>query len=304
MNLRFILFLSALISTGFLHTILGQQTPVFANYSYNSVVFNPAHAGFYKSTDIIVSASGYLNGFEGSPRTIGLSINTPMSSKNVGLGAGVYSDQIGVSRMTNIFGAYSYKLFLNSDRSTWWDYNPHVLSFGITGGFIIYGEDLLALEIKDDPNFAKNINTLVPTIGAGVFYNREQVYIGFSAPNLLGSSLSSENNVNITSPFYLLTGYRFFATRFREILINPSMLFKYSSGAPIQVDVNMKVNFKNKFEVGVGYRTNTSVNFLAGFRISNNCRVTYNYNQALKNNPTSMHGIVLNIRLKEGFSFR
>ncbi len=304
MNIRFIVLISIILSTGFSHSILGQQTPIFADYNYNSVVFNPAHAGFYESTDIIVNARGHLNGIEGSPRNIGLSINTPTNAKNVGLGGGVFSDQIGVSRMTNILGAYSYKLFFNSDRSTWWDYNPHVLSFGITGGMIIYGEDLLSLEIKNDPKFARNINALVPTIGAGVFYNRERIYIGFSAPNLLGDSLSSEDNVNISSPFYLLTGYRFFATRFKEIMINPSMLIKYVSGAPMQVDLNTKINYKNKFEVGVGYRTNASVNFLAGFRISNNCRASYNYNQALDNNPMSTHGIVLNFRLNEGFSFR
>ena len=301
MNIKKIILIVVVLSTGFTDAIFGQQTPIFADYSYNSVVFNPAHAGFYPGTDIVLTSRGHLNAVEGSPKNIGLTINSPIARKNMGLGAGFYSDQVGVANVTGLFAAYSYKLFFNSDSSTWWDYNPHVLSFGITSGFMIYNENLLDLDIQNDPNFAKNINTIIPTIGAGVFYNREHIYIGLSAPNLLKDALSSESNLNIETPYYLYAGFRVFTTRFKEIMINPSVLIKSVSGAPIQVDFNTKINYKNKFEIGVGYRTNSSVNFLVGLHMSNNFRLLYNYNKTVNNNSMNTHGIVLNFRLGNGF---
>lgn len=299
MKIKNIILMFVALSTGI---IFGQQTPVFADYSYNSVVFNPAHAGFYPNLDITLTSRGLLNTIEGSPKNIGLTINSPITKKNIGLGAGFYSDQVGITKITGLFGAYSYKLFFNSDTSTWWDYNPHVLSFGITAGCMIYSENLVDLDIQNDPNFAANIHTIIPTMGAGVFYNREHFYIGFSAPNLLKGTVSSEQNINIENPYYLYTGFRFFTTRFEEIRINPSMLIKHVSGAPIQVDFNTKINYKNKFEIGVGYRTNSSVNFLVGVHMSKNFRILYNYNKSLYNsNSLNTHGVVLNFRLSNGF---
>lgn len=300
----YIALIVVLLSKGFLCPVIGQQTPVFANYNYNTVVINPAHAGFYPNSDITLTNRGYLTQVEGSPRNIGITVNTPLRSKNMGLGAGVYSDQVGVTTNTSLFAAYSYKIFFahNYNRARWWSYNPNVLSFGVTAGVQFYDENLLKLGIQNDPNFANNINTVIPTLGVGVLYNREHIYLGFSAPNVLGNSLSSEDNINLENPYYGYAGYRFYATRFNEVLITPSTLIKYVSGAPIQVDINTTVNYKNKIEIGAGYRTNSSMNFLAGFYISNRLRLLYNYNQALRSTPmNNTHGIILSYRLGEGF---
>lgn len=302
MKIKDIIVIAILLSTGLLQSILGQQTPVFADYSYNSVIINPAHAGFYPNTDIIITSRGHLNKIDGSPKNTGLIVNSPTNSEKVGLGGGISNDQVGVTNITNLFGSYAYKIFFNSDPSTWWDHSPHVLSFGITGGATIYNENLLELDIQGDTNFDKNINTVIPTIGAGVFYNRERIYIGLSAPNLLGNSLASENNIHIKNTYYLHTGYRVFATRFEELLITPSVLIKYVSGAPIQADFNTKINYKNKLEAGIGYRTNSSINFLLGLRVFKNFRILYNYNKTINNTSTDTHGIVLNFRLGDGFT--
>ncbi|MCK8523863.1 PorP/SprF family type IX secretion system membrane protein [Aquimarina sp. D1M17] len=287
--------------------VSAQQTPVFANYNYNTVIINPAHAGFDPSSEFTLSNRGYLNTVDGSPRNIGLLFNSPLKSEKMGFGAGVFSDQVGVTTNTNLFAAYSYKIFFdhNYNRARWWSYNPHVLSFGVTAGAMIYDENLLELGIPNDPNFAANINTVIPTVGLGFLYNRNHLYLGFSVPNLLGDSLSSEDNINIETPYYAYVGYRFFATRFEEILINPSILAKYVSGAPAQFDFNTMVSYKNKIEVGAGYRTNSSINLLAGVYLSDHLRVIYNYNQTVRNAPVNnTHGIILSYRLGDGFRNR
>lgn len=303
MKTKNIILVVVILSTGFLQSIFSQQTPIFANYSYNSVVLNPAHAGFYPDGDITITNRGHINPIEGSPKNLGASVNLPTASEHVGLGGGFYSDRVGITNTTSVFGSYAYKMFFSSDPSRWWSYNPHVLSFGITGGFMVYNENLLELGIDNDPNFAENISEFVPTVGLGVLYNREHIYLGFSAMNLLGDTVSSDKNINIEKPYYIYGGYRFYATRFEEILINPSVLVKHVSGAPVQLDINTKVNYENKFEIGAGYRTNDSVNILAGFYMLNHFRIVYNYNKALKGTPMNdTHGLVLSFRLGEGFA--
>lgn len=304
MKKNYIILITLIVLKGLSSTIFAQQTPVFANYNYNALTINPAHAGYYSDTDITITDRGYFNKLEGSPRNTGLTFNTPLNSKNVGLGGGIISDKVGITSSTTLFGAYSYKLFFNSGdtEGRWWKYEPHMFSFGIMGGVMQYKEDLLELGIQDDPNFENNINATVPTLGVGFLYNHQNFYLGISAPNLLGSSLSSDDNINLKSNYYMHFGYRFFTSIFHEVLITPSSLIKYVSGAPAQVDINLTASYKNKFEIGGGYRTDSSMGFLAGFYFSDHFRLVYNYNQALINAPiNNTHGILLSYRFGKGF---
>lgn len=284
--------------------VFAQQTPVFANYSYNTVVINPAHAGYYEDTDVTFINTGFFNTVEGSPKSMGLTVNAPLRSKHMGLAAGIATDEIGVTTASSFFGAYSYKIFFDSEygQGRWWAYDPNVLSFGISAGGTLYNEDLLSLGIENDPEFQRNINAFVPTIGVGLLYNKDHIYAGISAPNILGNSLSSERNINFKNPLYSYFGYRFFTNQFEEVLINPSMLIKYVSGAPLQADINLMVNYLNKVEFGAGYRTSETINLLAGFHLGTNFKLLYNYSYALKEyNNINTHGIILNYRFGKGY---
>lgn len=284
--------------------VFAQQTPVFANYSYNTVVINPAHAGYYEDTDVTFMNTGFFNTVEGSPKSMGLTVNAPLRSKHMGLAAGIATDEIGVTTASSFFGAYSYKIFFDSEygQGRWWAYDPNILSFGISAGGTLYNEDLLSLGIENDPEFQRNINAFVPTIGVGLLYNKDHIYAGISAPNILGNSLSSERNINFKNPLYSYFGYRFFTNQFEEVLINPSMLIKYVSGAPLQADINLMVNYLNKVEFGAGYRTSETINLLAGFHLGTNFKLLYNYSYALKQyNNINTHGIILNYRFGKGY---
>jgi len=284
--------------------IFAQQTPVYANYSYNTVIINPAHAGYYEDMDVTLVNTGFFNSIDGSPQNLSLTVNAPLRSKHLGLAAGVSVDQIGVTTATSFFGSYSYKIFFDSDyaQGRWWAYDPNVISFGITAGGIQYTEDLLSLGILDDPEFQQNINEFIPSLGVGFLYNKDHLYFGLSAPNLLGSSVFSERGINLKTAYYSYFGYRFFATQLEEVLVNPSVLLKYVDGAPLQVDCNLMVNYLNKVEFGVGYRTSETVNLLAGFHIGTNFKLLYNYSYALKEyNNINTHGIVLNYRFGNGY---
>lgn len=290
---------------GMFHVCLAQQTPTFSEYNYNVFILNSAYAGFEKDTELVFSSAGFSNELDGAPKSTTFSFNTSLKEGQIGLGAGVIHDEVGVSKTTTAFAAYSYKLFFDSqdDRPHWQHYYPTVLSFGITAGAQFYNDNLLDLGIIDDPKFQQNINTIIPIIGVGFMFNYKELFVGASMPNVLGAELASEDNLDLSTPFYIYGGYRIFTNVFRETMIKPSFLLKKEGGVPLQADVNVAVNLKNKIEFGAGYRTNGSLNLLLGVYALKKLRVMYNYNMASENAPIhTTHGIVLGYRFGDGYS--
>ncbi|MFD1602085.1 type IX secretion system membrane protein PorP/SprF [Flavobacterium artemisiae] len=288
----------------FLERAYGQQTPVFSSYNYNAVLINPAHAGYYNDIDMVMTTNGYFNSVDGSPKNFDLSVNKLTWSEKIGLAAGISHDQVGVTNTTTFFTSYSYKIYYDSEykNGKWWAYDPNIISFGVTAGGMLYNENLTRLGIENDPEFQENVNSFTPTFGIGFLYNRDHIYFGLSSPNLLNSAFNSNHNTNLKNVYYSYFGYKFFTNRFEEILVNPSVLFKYVEGAPFQADLNLLINYKNKVEFGGGYRTSKTLNFLAGFHLSDNFRVICTYNKSIDNVVIpDTFGLVLNYRLGKGF---
>lgn len=290
----------------FLLTVVSsaQQTPVLSDYHYNKLILNPAYSGYHQNPEAVLSGRTFLSGVEGSPRTINFAFHGPINNKKLGVGGMVTHDNIGVTSKTGIYGTYAFKLQMDyTDYPSDWYYSPQVLSFGLIGGVSFYKEDLLSLNMSNDPNFQNNVNATIPSIGVGIYYNVRHFYIGFSAPNLLEPSISKENNIDVRSNYYFNTGYRFYASRY--FYIEPGVLLKYTNGAPVQLDMNLVFNYFNKVEFGVGYRTTSTMNLLAGFYLSDNWRMIYNFSPSLNNSPLGQtHGIILSYRFGDGFSNR
>lgn len=278
------------------HAVMAQQTPLFPEYNYNPFIINPAYAGMAAGSVASVSHNRYVKNMEGTPVTSSLSFHSPLSQDKMGIGAAIIRDKIGVISATSATLAYSYKLFfdLKRDRPYWEVYDQHVFSFGMTAGMQRLHENLLELGVGHDPEFAENLSETIPTIGAGFLYNKVGFYLGVSAPNLLGSKLAARNNLDLAVPVYGYTGYRFFTDLYKEIMVMPSALVKYEQGAPLQIDMNLAVNFRNKFEIGAGYRSGSSMNVLVGFYPVEQFRMVYHYNIGLKRPVLgNNHGIVL-----------
>lgn len=301
---HFIFAVVLIVSFLTVNNSFAQQTPTFSEYNYNPFIINAAYAGSTEFTELSISNNGYFSQFDGSPRTLSFSGHGSFNDGKVGVGGGIIRDQIGVTTSTQFFGAYSYKIFFDfdSNRPDWQLYNPGVLSFGITAGLQQYQDNLLELGITDDPNFSQNINANIPTIGLGFLFNKSTFYFGVSVPNVLEDRFASDDTINLRNPLYSYFGYRFFNNRFEELMIKPNVLLKYENGAPLQADLNVAVSFRNKFEIGAGYRTSSSVNVLAGFYLLKSFRFIYNYNIAVNNSPLgNTHGFVLSYQFGNGY---
>ncbi len=287
--------------------VTAQQTPNFAQYNYNPFILNAAYAGLSNNTEISISNEGYFNSIEGSPRSFSLSGHGTINRNKVGIGAGILRDKIGVTTNTTFFAAYSYKIFFDfkSNRPYWQQYNAGVLSFGLTAGVQQYQDNLSELGLTNDPNFAENIDATIPTIGISFLFNHASFFVGFSTPNILGDALASQDNINLNSPYYGYFGYRFFNNRFKDLMIKPSLLLKYEDGAALQADINLALSIRNKFEVGMGYRSSNAINFLAGIYLFDSTRFIYNYNIVTNDSPLgNTHGFILSYQFGDGYKIR
>ncbi len=285
-------------------SINAQQTPSFAQYNYNPFILNSAYAGLTPSPELTVSNEGYFNSIEGSPRSFALSGHGAINNNKVGIGAGIIRDQIGVTTSTTFFAAYSYKIFFdfNSNRPYWQLYDAGVLSFGLTAGVQQYKDNLSELGIINDFSFAKDINVNIPTMGVSILFNHSNFYIGLSTPNILGDALVTDKSLDVKSPYYGYFGYRFYNNRFKDLMIKPSLLLKHEEGAALQTDINLSVSFRNKFELGTGYRSSNAINLLAGIYLFDSVRFIYNYNIATNGSPLgNTHSFVLSFRFGEGY---
>ncbi len=299
------IYLSTIAVLVFQYISWGQQTALFPEYNYNPFIVNAAYAGMGNGLEVTVSNYGYINKISGSPKTFSFSLHGPLAKGKMGLGGAILRDNIGVTNTTYAYAAYSYKIFFDFKeqiRPYWQSYNANVFSFGFTVGLQQYNDDLLDLGITNDPEFAQNISATIPTIGLGFLYNCANFYAGVSAPNVLGDALATRDDLNLSNPVYGYLGYRFYTTRFEELMIKPSFLIKHEKGAPVQFDTNLAVNYKNKLEIGVGYRSSKSVNVLAGIYLINDFKFVYYYNTGFNNALLgNSHGLVLSYVFKSRY---
>lgn len=297
------LVLGIILSLLSFNSSFGQQTASYPEYNFNPFIINSAYAGLLPNSEATASNTGFSS-IEGSPTNFSLSLHSPLNEGKVGLGAAIIRDKIGVTTSTRAFAAYSYKIFFDfkDDRPYWQIYQPGVLSFGITAGVNQFQDNLLELGIQDDPNFSENINATIPTIGVGFLFNHARFFAGASAPNILGDKLAARDDLDLSNPVYGYFGYRFYTTIFEKMMIKPNVLLKYEDGAPLQIDMNLSASFQNRFEIGAGYRTTSSINMLAGIYLINNFRLIYNYNMAVKDSPLgNTHGVILSYRFGQGY---
>lgn len=208
------------------NSLLGfaQQTPVFSDYNYNTIIINPAHTGLGDETEVAFTNRGLIDAFGGTPQYLSLSASLPKDY--AGFGASILRDQVGVTTSKQITASYAYKIFLSQDTNVprWHSRNPNVISFGISAGVLQYAKDLVDLNITDDINFAQNINTTIPIIGAGILYNEPHFYLGLAAPNIVGDLLSSEKNIELPVPYYGYAGYKLYLGAQEEFFVKPNAL--------------------------------------------------------------------------------
>ena len=138
-----------------------QQDPVYTQYMNNLLTIQPAYAGISGDLNVTGISRAQWIGFPGAPNTNTLTISSPISKYNIGLGLSIVNDKWGPIKQNGIYVDYAFRVRLRQDQ---------YLSFGLKGGFNIYQAYFtdLALIYQNDMIFAYDINIkFLPNLGVG-----------------------------------------------------------------------------------------------------------------------------------------
>jgi len=266
----------AILSINFIYS---QQDPQYTQYMYNMQIVNPAYAGSEGTLNIGLLHRTQWVGLDGAPKTTVAAINAPIK-KNIGMGLSVFADEIGPVKEQNAFVDVSYTI-QTSDYAN--------LAFGLKGGFTFLDAQLSTLDLGDnipDDVFDNDINDSYANFGAGAFYYTDHFYAGLSMPNMLNQFHLNRKGGIISSAsekmhYYLTSGYVFEMND--NLKLKPSVLLKGVKGAPLSIDLAGNVLINNKFELGVSWRIDDSLNALMNIEVARGFRIGYAYDYTLSN---------------------
>ncbi|PBJ15846.1 type IX secretion system membrane protein PorP/SprF [Flavobacterium sp. ACN6] len=249
-----------------------QQEAQFSDYKLNMSSFNPAFAGFFDGSVLLIHRSQFV-GFEGAPETQNLNVNIPISMY-MGTGFDVINENIGVTQKLTATVDYSYTIYTS-------DYN--MITFGLKAGLSNLNIDLNRLDIGDDDDlsFQNNINNEVsPRIGVGFLYNTPSWFLGLSTPNFIKERFDpsiKSSTISANSQFYLTTGYQTAIND--QLLFKPSILARAIKNAPFIFDIAFNFELQEKFRFGVSYRWDSAITAMAGLNFLENFQAGYAYDQ-------------------------
>jgi type IX secretion system PorP/SprF family membrane protein len=283
MLMRKIFTLIALFCTTF---AFAQQDPQFSQYMFNKLSFNPAVAG---SKDAICLGALYRNqwvDFDGAPKTGVFNVDAPIG-QIFALGASILVDEIGFDKTLDAKLALAARPRIGAGR----------LGIGVSLGFLqksIDGD--WRFNEANDPMIPlqKESASVVPDVGAGLYYYTNKFYLGVSATHLTGAELEYDNiNTTLTRHYYGTVGYSFELSPSWDL--RPSVLVK-SDEVEMQVDINATAVYNNRFWGGVSYRLEDAIVGMVGFNITNDLRFGYSYDfttSEISNFSSGTHEVTL-----------
>ena len=264
--------------------LIGQSLPMYSQYMYNMVNINPAYAGSRGVPSISAILREQWVGLPGSPSTKSFSYDLPTSDKKMGLGVQLFEDKyVNYIKRTGLNLYYNIKVPISE---------KGVLSMGLKGGLYNDTKSLTnaylgaSSQYLTDVTFANNFNRIVPLAGAGIYYNDDKFYAGFSAPDVIVfSNIKNYNSDNALFQvneihYFFNAGYSIDVNE--EVQIKPSVLLKATSGAPFQFDLNTNVWLRNIIGAGLSYRTNESVLAMIETQLTAQLRFGYSYDMPFK----------------------
>lgn len=254
-----------------------QQDPLYTQYMFNKLVFNPACAGSNGYFEASLDARTQWTGVNGAPETQTLIVHSPIKNSNMGTGLSVVNDVAGPLTQRNAMAYYSYGVkFSSKDR----------LTFGLNAGIYTISANLPGVELADneyDPAFSDVYeNAAKFNVGFGMYYNTGNYYVGVSAPKLYNSSFLGNKDraeIDLKNHYYLLGGAKFRLSD--NVYLRPSILARKVSGAPVGIDLSALVEMNEKYWGGFSGRWEDGVSIIVGGMITENFRLGYSFDASL-----------------------
>ena len=234
-----------------------QQDPQFSQYMYNRLFTNPGYAGSNDGICGNLIGRTQWTGFDGAPKTAVLGIDATIAKIHGGVGLVVMQDKIGFQSTLAARLAYAYRMNVGSGK----------LGIGIDIGILnqTMNGNFVPIQPGDPTIPMGKASSLIPDMGAGVYYNTDKLYFGVSASHLIGGKFKLDNlsttSLSVARHYYATAGYDYEINP--TFSLRPSVFIK-TDGASTQLDVNLNLLIKQMVWVGASYRIDDAVVAMAG----------------------------------------
>ena len=267
-KLYYFIFLLAITGASF-----GQQEPQFSQYMYTILPTNPGYAGnagICASLHYRQQWAGFadvnpftLETHKTAPRTMLVSIHSPVKALRGGLGLSIYSDAIGHQSDIGVKLAYAYKTNISGGN----------LGIGLSGDFLsrkinksmYYGSTSTGGQSAED----EILNSLGEDdmhidVSFGAFYQmQDRWYAGVSGTQLISAIGGDKDLQKGKRHFYFLGGYKYELPANPDWSLKPSALIK-TDLSMVQFDLTLVASYTDLVWFGASYRMIDAVAILVG----------------------------------------
>lgn len=250
-----------------------QQLQTSSMYELQGVYHNPSTAGTQPFNMVGVSYRTQWSGISGSPRTATVFASFGMPEHNIGIGGYVYKDETGPTSRTGVQLAFAKHIPTG---------NGGVFSLGIEARGLQFSLDRAKLvnTLGSDPALGTSDNKFKFDAGFGISYTGKKLQIGAAASQLIQSKLGFYTGNLTTNEAARLYRHYYFHGSYKwnvdgMTTLTPNILFIYLPNAPLEVQGGFKVEHKETFWWGVGYRAKQSFILSAGLNINKKFTVGY-----------------------------
>ena len=282
-------------------TVSAQQDPQFTQNMFNKLANNPGFAG---SRGVIATSILHRSQWMGfndggaAASTQNFSVDAELPFLYGGVGLNVVNDNIAEFSNLGLQASYAYRTELGVGQ----------IGMGMSVG--MYQSGLNGGALKS----AQSGDPAIPTgevkgssldIGAGIYYNTQDVYVGLSSAHMTEPTVewSDGQDFDLTRHYFLIAGY--YHELSSLLSLNPSIYLK-SDGATSQLDINTNLIYNNKLWGGVSYRLDEGVSLLAGMNMNEDFRFGLAYDitmmNAMKNSLEFMLGYNFKIKTNKTIS--
>jgi type IX secretion system PorP/SprF family membrane protein len=239
-----------------------QQLAQYTQYVFNHFSVNPAVAGSKDCLDVRLGFRKQWLNFPGAPTTGWVSLHgairakgKPFVANRHGIGGAIEADEAGALGYTRFNLAYAYHIQMAKD---------YFMSMGLFAGLTQMKLDLGKVRTIDaaDPALSNDASVMVyPEITPGIWLYSKNGWAGLAIHQALGNKVKDlGTDSRLTRHFMASAGKRVRINR--RLGFVPSAMLKYSTAAPLAIDVNAFLEYRRRMGIGVSYRNQDAVAFM------------------------------------------
>lgn len=257
-------------------SLFAQQYPWWTQYRANQTLFNPAFCGTKRLVDIRINYRNQWTGYDGSPKTYALALNSRLWKGRVGVGGFIFKDDIGPFKKINssLTAAYHLK-FPDSE-----------ISFGVQGNYMVQrfnGNDITLRNQQDKAinQFAEDKQSTFDG-SFGLLYFNDRFHLGVGANNIAGSKMEYYTNDSLKKGNYVNAPHYNFSAGFNwaddiDFTFENSVLAVYVPGVPFSFDYTLRMHMKKQLIAGFSFRLNDAIALQLGYTIKEKFQISYSY---------------------------